>query len=599
MRMLWKDGCISWKWVAPVLLQVLLLVGVPSYVLQAHWPYTDFGSHIESLNQDSVLTLTWTKRLQEDEALRQFAPGDTIYCLSRSSQRLRFTKQASFSGTMFSAIGDFRFAHFGDTAFFSNSRFLGGLISWGASFGDQSVAMFDACHFYRGVMFQGTQFRSTVNFNASFFEQSAMISFASAEFHDLATFRKTIILGDLEFSDVYFGENAPVYFDSAVVHGTIRFDSASLLGGAGFRRSSLKKGACFRSAVIGDPNCDVSAVKLDMANASVGGNIVFDGASLFGKADFRGTTFEPYSVSDDPATSASDALPFVYVWSSTPSVSFRGTRIYDTVFIGDSKRWNPQAYDFRYALFVEGGTSASNSPGSILTSTESTAQSPSPSIVYQGHAAIVLHGPVHLKLLLKDMDLLSYSPDLSNEEMENINTFLMRQSFSAPAQHAERLELDYILAAAKSPPSWWAGVWKDLTYLLCGYGYRPTWLAYWALCIMAIFSLIYYFPRNFRKVVCRIVYIRSMAMDESSEKLEEYLDRGESSFTHLFHCVHYSILVLFSYKLFSTSLILLSANQKKVVLCEWLVGKSLILCFIFLSNLGTVVPSFLRTLFSV
>lgn len=277
---------------------------------------------------------------------------------------------------------------------------------------------------------------------------------------------------------------------------------------------------------------------------------------------------------------------FLGVKWNADSVSFLRCYFADIVQLGDPNYpTNVQKFDFTQTEFADAGEITI---GGV-------------SIEYPG-AQIVLLSPVDLKLQLEKFKYIRIDTALDFYSKKNIITKLKETSFTGEEFKRERFELDYIFlkstinqkeTTAREYYPWWHPLvlGRQFYEITMGLGYRPFRLVWWAVGVIFLFSLLFFFtmPLEINR------YILNKRMLSPHKKRFPYAHR-RIAFDTFLNCAYFSTMLFVNIKLRQDLLFSFRSQQKKIIVAEWAIGVLIYVAFLTLSEAGSILQT-LKTLF--
>lgn len=475
---------------------------------------------------------------------------------------LNFSR-ANFNFAKFDSLADFRDAYFAKRADFQQTHFNHSVYFSDAHFTNN--VYFSGAHFHSPGYFQETQFAREANFKRTHFHKRVHLSFArfgklaffsEAKFDSLADFKRVQFSGRTNFRNAKF--NRLAFFKNA------RFNRH-----VDFRRVQFNHRVDFSGAKF-DSLADFKQVRFK-------DKISFNSAILNRSIDFRQTAFD-----------------------NLAAIDFSLATIKDTLFVGIHNASKLQKYDFIRANFLEKHREVIK-PDTVITVEGDTIYQSQQTNDYPG-AKIILHGPVALKIQLEKFKFIELCDTLDYYAKKDIISTLKDSSFNENKHTKERFELDFIFTKStmyQEPTTnyelnEWYAIWKWfptwIYYITMGLGYRPFWLLYWVLGILLLFTFIYFrwIPEQINQYIFE---------EKHGKELTKPEKKAELSFSEkVIHCLYFSSMVLFTFRLRKDILTFFEIKHKRVIVFEWLIGFIIYLSFLTLSKAGSILHT-LKSLF--
>lgn len=567
----------------------------------ARWPYEEFGAVKDYEKRDSLLNECAAMKLAEGIDCETHVPFplrfqgsvwfirtefDSIAGFSHSTfidttrfVGARFPEGASFSGCRFSDSSSawFNRADFSVLAAFGNTSFPGGASFFRVTFNTSCDASFWYANFKEHADFQYTQFFGTASFKNAYFEHSSFdgasfgggVSFDGAKFQRGGNFSRVELFDSADFSCVgaRFVEGAR--FQYTRFGGYANFASSYFRGSVVFRDTKFAVGASFADVQFGDADAIPNRDAVSFNQASIAGTLDFSHALIYAKLDFRDATFESKPRNRVIGTLDSGTIDITLEYMSdagTPWAIFHNARILDTILVGTKGSWDPQYLDFTLALFSE-----------------------------ETDPAIVLFGPVDLRMQVEKFKYLTFDTSLSYFEMKNIVEYLKQNSYAGPDYKKERFELDYLFADAVAYhrestkfglyPAYHPWHWvKWFHCVSLGYGYRPFRIVWWMLGISVLYAALYYRARH--HLLSRNIgsYMKRLADQNPRWGEDNWRSKPEA----FYHCLWFSITILLAIRIKPRLLTHFCPWEKRFVLSEYVIGLSLYAYFLLGSKAGSI-----------
>jgi hypothetical protein len=601
------------------------LTGPGIFDLRGEFRFADFSdtivfSKVKFLNgidlRDAVFDSTTNVEFTDAEFSERVVFSNTHFLNGISFNRATFDSSTNVS---------FNYADFSDTVNFDTVKFLNGVDLRFAAFDSTARAFFRVALFSDTVSFSEATFGNGVFFVDATFDSTTHVSFKDARLGAGVLFWETKFHNGVNFRGATFDSSMSVLFWGTHFSDTARFTRTKFLNGAHF-------GIC----IFGDSITSVENAVVLFKDGSTGADINFNGTKIYGSMFFQGMKFE--STSSNKVEGSFDSgivdLNLKYLsQKDEPWAIFHNSEIYDTINIGTKGTWDPQNFDFSLALFPEKRRFYSEiyTQFSVLDTIHYldfyARQLPdnfgSPEWLKQQHPdslhlkyydttilrlakpkevrpAIVLYGPVKLKMQIEKFKHLSFAEGLSYFDKKNIIEYLKQNSYTGSDFKKERFELDYLFACAtaydkvSTDPdtyAWYNPVrWLVWLYgITIGYGYRPYWLLPWALGIAVLFAALYYRLRK----------------GKFSKKVGDYVGRLDSSDANwkgvwrtrpeaIYFCFWFSITVLLAFRLKPRLLVSFDPWEKRFIITEYVIGLFLYVYFIIGSKAGSIGMTFVQ-----
>jgi len=310
----------------------------------------------------------------------------------------------------------------------------------------------------------------------------------------------------------------------------------------------------------------------DFRDAKFGSLVYFGGAQFNSGITFRGARFDKSGL-----------------------VEFSLTTIRDTVRIGNMGSADIQNYDFLRAKLlpaskhVIAADTAKNIPGKIIQ--------------YPG-AKILISGPVNLKIQLEKFKFITIVDTLNYFAKKDIISTLRDISFAGDRFKTERFELDYTFAkltlhqkesvnfeeyAALNPITWG----RFLYNATMGLGYRPFRWVWWILVIVISYSIFFILkmPERINQYIGKEDEQNKNPRRKSSAK-----PKPTPISETIINSFYFSAMVLFTFRLKRDILTFFNANEKRIIVSEWLLGFLIYLAFLTLAKSGSILHT-LKNLF--
>ncbi|MCI0612440.1 pentapeptide repeat-containing protein, partial [bacterium] len=310
-----------------------------------------------------------------------------------------------------------------------------------------------------------------------------------------------------------------VYFNDAHFENSVNFTSTGFGGFIQFEKAIFRKEASFASSTFSTTAEFDHAIfyhRTDFSGAIFSQKVNFRGAQFWGELDLYQCKIE--------------------------TIDLELAELHDKVFIGSKPAIK---FDLTRTYFSE------ESEIVLLDLVDL--------IIQPEKVGYVSYGGVsyNLKRLIHD-NLMSNYQDDKNIKFELEYLFAKSTMYQTPSD--------------KPIENKWYQAWKwpgwlltTLYFLTMGLGYRPFWLAYWAIGLTILFTFLYW--KKFPEMICNYVN-KNFGNAASHDEGEKSLDR----FGTLLNCAYFSTMVLFTFRLKGDILTSFNSKQKKLIVTQWVTG---------------------------
>lgn len=441
-----------------------------------------------------------------------------------------------------------------------------------------------------------------------FIDKTIGFSFAEGEYPNLVKYKKAIFFSltfekDAFFKFAIFDTIADFSFTkfqvpAIFVYSDFRFNSkfrpTMFKDYVGFRHATFRKFTDFSVSEFSKDTYFTDARFLKGAK--------FDDAVFYQKAFFNSAMFDS-TVTCHNAKFLDNIQLEQASFKNDAWFDFGTSTIYDTVTIGrDERVTNTSHFDFIGIITESREPQNINFLFTSFPAKDSIKAYPdSTNKLYKTFKQkIILKGKVNLKIQLEKFHLLEFDQTLNYFARKNIISELKQNSFDGQEFIKERFELDYLLAKSTMYISkstgqieklkfynslqWWI---NSFYFITMGLGYRPFWLFYYALILIFIFSIIYFFKMRYA-IADYIHFAENVNRDGKKIKLKKI--------EHLYNSIYFSTSIFLRIIFPKKILILMNSNQKKLVITEYLIGISFIIYFILGAKPGSIVTEIFELL---
>lgn len=534
-----------------------------------------------------IIDTTRTINVQEPIPLNFYnANFDSLRFINVANFKLsKFYSDANFEATIFDSLANYWGTQFIKSANFKRSRFYNDAEFLENQF--YGKASFWESNYYGRANFMMSRFDSIANFKQSKFQSTA--NFENVNFDEKTEFQYSIFM-----KIAYFNQSR---FISSVNFYHTKFDSVVI-----FNKAYFKDFSNF-SATIFLNNVEFKEIKFlgqtDFRNSQFNATVDFKGSKFSKFLYFNGSKFN--KLMNFSSCIFDEKIDFRNVkFDSFAIVDFSLAEIKDTIFVGNLNSREIQRYDFMKTKLLEKGETIN-----YLELKNDTI----PVVTKYPGANIIIYAPVDLKIQLEKFKFIKLCDSLDFYTKKDIITTLKDVSFSENKKHGkERFELEYILAKStinqkKSSSYKKYGILNPITWIhylhniTMGLGYRPFRLACWALIIVFIFTIIYFFKMNKNinnYLAKRYEIIESLEYRRGRRKLKNR--SNPNLIDSLINCLYFSSMLFFSFRFKTELLTFFNTKEKQLILIEWLMGFFTYIAFFTLSKSGSILHN-LKSLF--
>lgn len=425
--------------------------------------------------------------------------------------------------------------------------------------------------------FFATQFDEGGDFNGSIFETFTI--FTSARFKGTADFNSTSFARISNFNVAKFELRA--IFANTIISGPLYFRRTLFYDQASFNGSLFEEKLVFQNAIFIGPSY--------FRDVRISDEIDFSGASFFGPIDF--------GVSDIGESQGG----IVRFYNATLRDTLSIGKTYSSYTIKDSIARDSLTYrtfDLRRAHLLESGRTTLRIDTLLYDLYDNSSPSEVGPLIFPG-AIIEIHSPVLLQLEIEKFKFIQLEETLSYFQKKDIISTLIQESFNSPEQARERFELEFIFSKStmyqeRSEYGTSAQGYRKLGlgrqalnsvyYVTMGLGYRPFWLLFWGLGIIAGFALVY------------LVKIPTEINRYLDVKNSNSLRKEWRIISDAISCSYFSAMVFFTLRLKRNILAEFGSREKTYIVLQWCLGFAAYASFVFLSKSGSILHS-IRSLF--
>ena len=192
---------------------------------------------------------------------------------------------------------------------------------------------------------------------------------------------------------------------------------------------------------------------------------------------------------------------------------------------------------------------------------------------------------------MKKIRHISLANTLPYTAKSKIIGYLKQESFKDNKEAQSQLE--YLFATSTmyqaegdvyAPNSWLEKTRNVFFYITMGFGYHPFRLVWWALGIVALFSIIFLraMPKSINEYI--VTNFKSNRVIESA--WEDGNVFSYDTWETFLNCIYFSAMVFFTLRLKGAILTSFTSKEKKIIVSEWALGFVVYAAFIVFSKAG-------------